>query len=189
MILITDQSIEARLADAHLKIVTAMDDSKINGPLLNFGFTEARFAEGLELYNTAFNLHKLKKKEYGEQFAATEELQAAIDELSRIYAQDVKVARVALKNFPHLLREAELMGERKVTYYGWWGQARQFYSVALENQKAVPLLAEYGLTVEKLTGRQQKVENLQVLREKQIHEKEKGARPEIRKSESGKSGP
>lgn len=170
MILLDNQSIDARLADAHLKIITARDDNKINTALFPFGYTETRIAEGLQFYDTAFDLQKFQKKEYGEQFAATEGFQAALNEAATLSMLHVNVARVAFRNHGYLLREAELDDERKVTYTGWLGQTRQFYSVCLEHPDAPPLLEKFGLTTDILTAAQQKVEDVHSLKIKQIHE-------------------
>jgi hypothetical protein len=170
MILLDNQAIDARLADAHLKIVTVRDDSKINTALLPFGYTEPRVTGGLQLYNSAFDRQIFQKKEYGEQFAATEAFQAALADVEKIVMQHINVARVAFKNHGYLLKEAELNDQRKVTYTGWLGQTRQFYSVVLEHPDASPLLSVFGLTPEILTAAQQKVLDVHDLKIKQIHE-------------------
>lgn len=170
MILIEDKSIDARLADAHLKIITARDDLKINGPMLNFGFDENKYAEGFQLYTTAFDLQKFQKLEYGDQYKATVDFQGALTEMEKIHMQNVTVARVAFKNYPHLLKTADLEGERKVTYTGWLTQAQRFYNVILATPEATGLLANFGLTTEKLTADSQQLANVHVLKVKQIHE-------------------
>ncbi len=169
MILLDDQSIDARLADAHLKIITARDDQKVNVPLLGFGFTETKHAEGFQLYTDAFEAHKLKKLEYGEQFAATEVFRQAFAEAAILVMRHLKIGRVAFKNHNHLLMTAELIGERKATYTGWLGQTRLFYDVALEKPAAAPLLANFGLSTEILTATRTTVESVHTLKIDQIH--------------------
>jgi hypothetical protein len=170
MVLLDNQTIDARLADAHLKIITVKDDEKINRAMLTFGYDETRINEGLLLYNTAFDSQSIQKKEYGEQYAATEALQKALDELHILVMRHINVAHVAFKNHGYLLKEAELDESRKVTYTGWMAQTRQFYSVALDHPDAPALLNVFGLTPEILTAAQQKVEEVSALKIKQIHE-------------------
>lgn len=169
MILLDDQTIDARLADAHLKIITARDDQKVNVPLLDFGYTEVKYGEGFQLYTDAFEAHKLKKLEYGEQFAATEAFRQALTEAEILVMRHLKIGRVAFKNHHHLLMTAELIGERKATYTGWLGQARIFYDVALEKPVAAPLLANFGLSADILTAARATVESVHALKIDQIH--------------------
>lgn len=161
---LTNESIEKRLADAHLKIINAKEDNKIFPLLAPFGYDEVRFGEGLQLYDTAYSLHQLQKKEYGDQFMATEEFQKEWDRVNRTYMQQLRIGRVVLKEYPSLLKLTGILGERKASYFGWLCQARQFYAKSLENQQVCDLLANFGVTTEMMTAAQQEVEAVENLR-------------------------
>lgn len=170
MVLITDASIDARLADCDLKITNAWEDPKISGPILAFGFDQPRFDIGFALYKAAFDSHQFKKDEFTEQLAATEAFQVAFDETDKIFMQDVAVARVAIKDNLPLLKRLGLIGERKITYTGWLGHAKSFYGTVLGNEEAAALMANYGRTPEILQANKDKVLNVEKLKKIQLRE-------------------
>jgi hypothetical protein len=167
---LTNESIEKRLAEAHLKIINAMEDNKISPLLATFGYDEVRFGEGLQLYDTAYSLHQVQKKEYGDQFMSTEEFQRKWEGVNRTYMHQLTIGRVALKEYPALLKLTGIMGERKASYFGWLCQTRQFYAKSLENRQVCDMLAKFGVTEEMMTAAQQEVEAVENLRNIQSRE-------------------
>lgn len=151
---VTNQSIEQRLLAASLAIDNALTDAEIQAAMSEFGYDAARINAGKSLYDAAAQLHQKQKSEYGEQFAATQELQQKWDEATKTYMKQVKVARVALQSDYGAYLKLGLAGNRKRTLSGWLVQARQFYSNALADADVMAKLALFGMTQAKLEAAQ-----------------------------------
>ncbi len=130
--------------------------------LLEYGYTPERLATGESLWNTASSLNSLQKKESGEQLAATEALNQAIEAANAVYIPHMKVARIAFRNDINRWAQLELKGKRKKSQSGWMGQTKVFYSNLLADELALEKMAGYGQTREKLEAGQQLVEKTEV---------------------------
>jgi hypothetical protein len=176
---LTNEEIDAVLADSNLKITNAREDNKIFPLLQPFGYDETRFNEGGQIYQNAFSLHQDMKVEYGEQFLATEAFRMDWEEVNKTYMQHVVLARVALKNHEPYLKTLGLLGERRTTYTGWIGMCQQFYENVMKKQEVVDLLLNFGLTTEMLTAAYQRV--LDVEKSRQMKSRETGDAQEATK--------
>lgn len=127
-----------------------LTDTEILGLLSEFGYDEAKVNAGKELYNSANEKFQQQKTEYGEQYAASKELQTKWDAANSIYMKHVKVARVALQNDYGAFLKLGLGGDRKRSLSGWLVQTRQFYSNALGDAGIKTKLAGFGITEAKL---------------------------------------
>ena len=67
------------------------------------------------------------KREYGDQFAATDALDKALNDANALYMKHVKLARIALKGERGAAQSLDLDGRRKQTYSGWIAQASVGY--------------------------------------------------------------
>jgi hypothetical protein len=67
------------------------------------------------LYEILQELINKQKKEYGEQYEATEATQKAWEEANNAYIKTLKVARIALENNTKAANELMLYGERKAS--------------------------------------------------------------------------
>ena len=122
------QTMEIQLNTAQVAIDNALADSEILPLLSEFGYTTERLAEGRALYEHVEELYQRQRKEYGDQFAAGDELQTAWKEANKEYMRYVKVARVALNSSRADFQKLALNGTRKRTISGWLLQAKQFYT-------------------------------------------------------------
>ena len=77
-------TIEGKLLFAQNAITNALGYEEIKNLLANFGYTEERLQEGQQLYERASELQAKQQKEYGEQFAATDALNAAKATANRV---------------------------------------------------------------------------------------------------------
>lgn len=92
-----NRTIDARLLNAQVAIDNAMGNDSIKTPLAAFGYDEAKLLSGKALLDDAIAKHDSQKKEYGDQFAASDQLDAAKSAANSTYMTHLKVARVALK--------------------------------------------------------------------------------------------
>ncbi len=166
-----NNTIDAKLLNAEVAIDNALDNSAISTALAAFGYDETKLLAGKALYETALNLHLQQKKEYGEQYAATSELEATLSSANKTYMQHLKVARIALRTDASAAEALQLDGRRKKTYAGWVEQATLFYGNALDSAKIKAALAEFGIDEAKLGAGQASVQEVQTLLKAQHTEK------------------
>lgn len=166
-----NNTIDAKLLNAQVAIDNALGNPAISKALAAFGYDETKLSAGKALYETALNLHKQQKKEYGEQYAATGELNAAFNSANKTYMLNLRVARVALRTQAVAAEAMRLNGRRKKTYAGWVEQATLFYGNALDNAEIQATLAEFGIDEKKLKAGQAAVQEVQTLLKAQLTEK------------------
>jgi hypothetical protein len=154
-------SLEDRLHAADLAIGGALADADVQSHLSAFNWDAQRIQQGKALYNTAQQLVQKQRAEYGDQYNATEALNAVWKEADAAYMRYLKVARVALKNDTGAWQKLDLNGERKQTLSGWLKQARQFYAGALGDATLLTKLGECGITLAKLTAGSAQVDSVE----------------------------
>lgn len=142
--------IDEFLLAAQTMIENAIADNGIKTNIAGFGYSEAKLLDGKKLYEEAAALQNKQKKEYGEQIAATAELDQAWEEAERQYIRTLKIARVAFQKNVKADKAAMLYGSRKRSLSGWLEQAQAFYANILGDSNFINSLAEYGYTQEKL---------------------------------------
>ena len=92
------------------------------------GFPKADVLLGKALAEKVQLLDAAQRKEYGEQYQATDELTQARQEARALYMKHLDTARFALKEQRGHWNTLELSGARKDDLHGWLEQARNFYS-------------------------------------------------------------
>lgn len=166
-----DQSIDGKLLFAQNAINNALNNEPIKAALAGFGYDENKLTEGKSLYEKAADLQNKQKKEYGEQFAATDALNLSRAEANKTYLVHLKVARVALKGDRNTEESMQMGGKRKESLSGWLKQVRSFYVNALGQQDTLSKLAKFGITKEKLQGNLTNVEAVETNYNAQLKEK------------------
>jgi hypothetical protein len=146
--------------DSHLLFAQNAIANAINQPLLRpyldeYGYTEAKLKLGEDLYKKSSDAQQRQKKEYGEQFEATFELEEAKTRADKIYMKYLKVARIALGNDPGPVNALQLLGRRACSFSGWINQAKAFYANAIRDPRVMETLAEYNITKAKLVRGQE----------------------------------
>ncbi len=101
-------------------------------------------------FGLAVALHNARKKEYGEQSAATSELNDIWETADRQYMRTLKIARIAFQNHPKADKAVMLFGRRKESLSEWLEQAQAFYANILNDSELMNALTQYGYTTEKL---------------------------------------
>lgn len=146
-----DNSFDAQLAQAELAISNALTNAPILNLLKTRNYDEAKLQIGAALVDHAKKLNEKQKKEYGEQYAATDEMHRLRDECHSVYIDHISLARVVFKNDRGAQEQLGLRGKRKRTFPGWVAQTNLFYSNALENPELLEKLAELNITEEELS--------------------------------------
>jgi hypothetical protein len=142
--------IEDFLFSSRIMIENSLRDEPLKQALAVYGYTEEKLNQGKELYNKAEKLHLARKMEYGEQIAATAELDTVWDQAEKQYMKTLKIARVALKEDVRAYESTMLFGDRKRSLSGWLEQARAFYTNLLGDSGFLNALSAYGYTQAKL---------------------------------------
>ena len=120
---------DGALLFAQNAISNALNQPVLKPLLEEYGYTDEKLREGEALYKNADEAHKIQKKEYGDQYAATSDLDEAKVNAGKVYMKHLKVARIALGNDPGPANALQLTGGRKRTLSGWISQAKAFYAV------------------------------------------------------------
>ncbi len=138
------------LLASRVMIENSLQNDEIKQALAVFGYTEEKLNNGKALYEKAEALHNTRKKEYGEQIAATAELDNVWGEAEQQYMLTLKIARVALRENVKAYKSTMILGDRKQSLSGWLEQAKAFYGNLLGDADFLTALAAYGYTQEKL---------------------------------------
>lgn len=146
-----NNTIDSNLLFAQVAIENARSNAVIKEALGFVGYDDARMDAGKALYDNAEQKQIQQKKEYGEQYAATDALEASRAIANSVLMRHVKLARIALKNQRGLWQTLELEGRRKRSYSGWIKQAKVFYTNALDSEEIKAILVTMGITEQALT--------------------------------------
>lgn len=177
-------SIEDRLLEAEVAIKNSLDDTEILADLTNFGYNEAKLNVGKKLQEEADKLNKKQIAEYGDQYAATNEVGQAWDNADKAYMRALKVARVALKDNVKAQGTLLLSGRRKNTLSGWLDQAAVFYENLLDNTDLMAEMQNYGFSEHKLNEGKALVN--EVAKAHRLKEKETGEAQDATKERDAK---
>ncbi len=164
--------IDQFLLASRVMIENSLQDEQLKQALATYGYTEEKLNQGKELYEKAETFHNARKKEYGEQIAATAELDTVWDQVEKQYMKTLKIARVALKDNVKAYESTMLFGDRKRSLSGWLEQTRAFYSNIMADSHFLTALSVYGYTQEKLEQEAAQID--QVIAKHLVQKKEIG---------------
>jgi hypothetical protein len=142
--------IDEFLLSAQVMIENSVSDPAVKAALANYGYTEEKLLAGKTMYVEATALQNAQKKEYGEQAAATAELNDIWETADQQYMKTLKVARVAFKENVKADKAAMLFGSRKRSLSGWLEQAQAFYTNIQNDSELMNDLSQYGYSPTKL---------------------------------------
>lgn len=165
------QPINERIAVAQVALDNAQSDVILKDALAVFGYDAERIDAGRALLDAAQSAQETMAAEYGDQYEATDALQAAFDTANTTYMRHVKVARIALQDERGAAQALALTGRRKRTIPGWLDQARQFYDNALGDEAILTALGHFGITAEALEAAQAEVDAVATANAAQEREK------------------
>lgn len=122
--------------------------------LAGIGYTAAEIAQKLQDIETLEALNENQKKEYGEQYAATDNLENTIASLTSTYMSHLTFARVVFKKDAGAQTALGLTGDRKRTFSGLKAQALLLYNGVLKSAAYKAALATRGITEAQLLAQQ-----------------------------------
>lgn len=143
------------LADSMATIINAINGVLNNSEILllmeQFGYTKERIEkQGILLYNNTMELMISQKKEYGEQYTASTQVNNLWNVAYSDYMTTLRLCRIALKNKPGALHSIAATGTRKRSLTGFIDNARMLYNNLLTQTKYMDAVTSFGITNTKL---------------------------------------
>ena len=155
-------SIAEQLLAAQIAIDGSMADAEILTAVTPFGYPLTRFQAAHELYKETAVLVNVQKREYGEQYGATQAMEAAWEAANAAYTITLKIARIAFKNDPDARQSLMLGGSRKRSFYGWLSQVDALYGNMIGHAASMAAMAPFGYDQPKLEAEAALVEAARV---------------------------
>lgn len=164
------QTIDAKILFAQNAIANSMDVPEILAAVAVYGYDATKLGEGKALQENTEMLQTKQKKEYGEQYEATDAMRLAKAITNKTYMKHVKLARIGLKDERGLWQSLQLNGRRKESFSGWLDQASAYYANALNTPEVLTAMEKYNITAEKLTANQTLLIDVEKKRNAQLKE-------------------
>ena len=164
-------SIAEQLLAAQVAIDGSMADPEILTAVSPFGYTLERFQTVRSTYEDASTLVNVQKREYGEQFGATQTMEAARTAANAAYTITLKIARIAFKDDPDARQALMLSGNRKRSFYGWLSQVDALYGNMIGHAASMAAMAPFGYDQLKLEAEAALVETARAANLAQEREK------------------
>ncbi len=121
----------------------------VTGPLVEYGYDEARYEEGRNLRTAVETLFRKYLEKRQERIGKYAELMQAFRQVTAVYMGHVKRLRKELPGEPETYAELGLAGERDRTIAGIIEQAINFYNTALKPE-TLTKIQRFGFTAVKL---------------------------------------
>ncbi len=166
------KSISERLGQYRVSLINARNDLHIMNALGRFNYSPERLDQGLNLVENATQADAANKKEYGEQYAASERLDKEFAEASGPYIESLSVARIALKKDSNAAKALVLNGARERALAKWLHNAELFYRNLLSTGEFLEKMNNFGRTREALEAEYREIRD--VVEAMAIHKKEMG---------------
>jgi len=132
-----------------LKVNTARNNynhPEIAPLLLKRGYSATDMDAAGLLVSNLQTLNEKQKKEYAEQFNATETYNNDWKALNIIYSEHVELGRIVFENDLTNYVQLGLLGRRKHSFSGYMLQAQQFYNNGLKSQEIMDGLSQKGIS-------------------------------------------
>jgi hypothetical protein len=139
------ERISARLGKIKLSLDNASADD-VQAVISKNGYDKVEIKVAMDMYEDTYDKHEKQKKEYGEQYAATDEYNAAREKANKEYKKNLGIARVVFKDDRQVKESLMLDGLRHKNYDDWFEQVRVFYKNALNSADIKTALAKRGVT-------------------------------------------
>lgn len=146
------RSIEDRLLEAQIAIDNSLNIPDILTAVTPYGYGQLVLQEAQDKYNEVMALVAAQQKEYGEQYEATANLQAAWDAADIAYKRSLKSCRILFSPDHKAYGALGLAGTRKKTLSGWIMQVTSFYTNLLGDPDFITVLSQFGYDQAKLAA-------------------------------------
>lgn len=150
--------------------LTNAADTDIAPELNKRGYTAAIIAAKTTELDNIVTLVNNQKKEYGDQYQATENYNQAEATIHEDYIDHLTLARVAFKKDVAAKTALGLRGDRNQSETGYCSQAVQMYKGVLDNATYVAAMNAKGVTTAELQAQKAAFENLYSLSSKKYKE-------------------
>jgi len=138
------RAIEDRLNRYRTGLINARDVPELQRRVALYGYTPEKLNELLSLQQETFDLHLARKKEYGEQLAATSAFDHAWKAAHDAYMVLIRLGRVLFRDDYGVFVKLTLNQERKKSFSGWLTQARTFFAGLLADPAVLEKYAKYN---------------------------------------------
>jgi hypothetical protein len=165
------ESIAAKLHSIENGILGTENSPEIQDRMTAFGYAPAKIAQGKTLLEKAKRHVAAQVGGYGDQYAASDEVNRSWSAAYSNYMVTVKVVRIAFKGHPDKLVKFRATGQRNRSLSGWLNNARIMYDNILDSPDALAVMANYGYSVEKFIAERDAVEQVEDLHSKRLAEK------------------
>jgi len=164
----TDNRLDQFFTTVRILIDGIQNDTALTQTMTTLGYGPAQWAAGRSLYDEALNLHAQQKKEYGDQFEATRDLNAAWDKAEAAYRRTRNLARVAFRDDPQAQATLLLGAGRGESLSAWLDQSRQFYQNLSGHPALLKSMERFGLTEDQVKAEQALVTDVEA---RQTHQR------------------
>ena len=144
---------------------------QISSIMAEYGYDAATMAIGKALYDETRLSFDSNKKETDEEAAAYATFAAKEDQLSNIYAQHRKKAKVVFRNDSVTADMLEISGSLPQAYIKWLEIVKKFYNVALADSNIQSGLSRLKVTPNDLTAAQALIPEVEAARATYLKEK------------------
>ncbi len=146
------KSMDQRLLEARIVIDNSLGNQDILDAVTLFGYDQPRLQAALALYNEVIDLVAAQRKEYGQQYEATNTLQSAWDTADAAYKRTLKISRLVFEGNAEARNALGLNGRRKISIGGWIEQTMFFYKALLETPAFIAAMTPYSYDQVKLSA-------------------------------------
>lgn len=143
-------TIEKTLEQARITLTNATSDAELIAMLSRYGYGIEQLQEGKTLYENARDSVRMQSETYFQKVNTAQAIQELWQLAKLHYQNDLRVARVALKENHPLRHFLQLDGARPQALQNWLGQAKEFYARLSNRPELQTLLAPLGLTNERI---------------------------------------
>jgi len=144
---------------------------QISATMAEYGYDSATMAIGKALYDETRLSFDSNKKETDEEAAAYATFAAKEDQLSKIYAEHRKKAKVVFRNDTVTADMLEISGSLPQAYIKWLEIVKKFYNVALADSNIQSWLSRLKVTPNDLTAAQALIPEVEAARATYLKEK------------------
>ena len=153
-------TIERELYTARQVVEAVMRDEAIQAVLAEYGYDTAMISTGQQLYQQAEASVQDWYADYGEQYAATAEVQALWAEAKEVFRVTRQIARLAFEDDNYALTALRLRGPLDHSFSGWLNQVTTFYQNIFKVQDWLATMAAYGYDQARLEAQAAKVDTV-----------------------------
>ncbi|MFN0047673.1 MAG: hypothetical protein ACKVOU_00970 [Cytophagales bacterium] len=140
------KSIDQQLKMARIAIENAVSQADLSTELAKRGYDSLEMTQAKVLLQKAEELHLSKKDKYGDKYEAKDDFDTLKEAIADEYEDHSDLARIALKNDRGDLEKLQLNAKKKLSFSGWIGQVKAFYTNALASVDIKAALAKKGIT-------------------------------------------